>query len=346
MKKLILFTSLALLTFSCSNQEFEDTQDTSGSNSIRSATNESFTVERTKFIGGSEFSGYYVDAPGNLYGMYNKGYLDLEYAFNDDWEMISTLPYEEYYSGGDPIHDICVDINRNVYCITRQNYLLTVPEYVYDYYDQNYKNLTDKFPANTVFLGLTASQDNTNIFVITAQGDDSNDYWKSYNKQKVYRIAANGNVTEVVSNLQAMIVPNNNLFRYVSSSYSREIKFFTYTSILSKSQGAFAYGLSSDGRYYKVNVTSGEIVYYTPRTPIQHLTAGTKKTNPIALSGRTIIEVRPNQSTDIVIGTLPDVIEDKPVLFLSNADATLFYIVTMKDEVNSQPQTYRLKLNK
>lgn len=342
------------MLLSCANVEIEDSRnDLSKIEAENILKSSSLTVDDMIMFGGAVYIDYYADAVGNLYSTYSKGYLDyLDLSNNSSYQLhalqssiTNSSSTNGYFDVPESVLDFCVDINQNFYCITQKNYLLKVSDGGYDKYgykiDQQV-NLSDKFPENTVFLGITASQDNANIFVTTAMGDGSSNYWKTYTEQKIYRINANGNVAEVVSSVKVPITPNPNI--YLDGSY--EHKLFIYKNVLSKAKGAFVYGMDAKGTYFKAGVNTGEVTYYTPRVPIQHLTGATNKANPIALSGRQILELRSNSTTDIVIGTLPESIKGEPVLFLSNADATIFYVVVNEYTGESfQPICYRLRLN-
>lgn len=289
-------------------------------------------------------SEYYVDAPGNIYGIYSKGYVDF-LALSNEWSQISEgIGYVSGIDiGGKPCYGFCLDLNENTYYITSNNRLLKQNR------AQQIKDLTDSFPENTVFLGITGAQVNANIFVATAQGDGTDNPWQSYSRQTIYRIAGNGNVTLVAENIHAPVVPNAPYM----VDYGAEEKMFVYTSVLSKRQGAFLYGMDANKKYYMVNTNTGEVEYYTPKVPIQFLTAGTSSAKAIALSGRQILELRPYVAKDLVIGYLPDLIpEDAKVMnFYTNADATIFYVVVLQEFVSDwsggtylNPTLYRLRV--
>ena len=355
MKKYLLIFSLLFIAMSCSDNTFEDFEPMDSSNeAMTRAVTDTLTAELVDYFSSWHYSDFYVDAPGNLYGVYSKAYLIYE-GLSDDPESERSQnnndSFEQTYSdvldiGDKPTYGFCVDLNHNAYYITSNNLLVKEGRV------GPCQDLTNKFPENTVFLGITTAQVNSNVFVTTAQGDGSGNFWKSYDTQTLYRISANGTVTKISEKIYAPLVPNAPL---VESYYTsiRSFKMFTYTSVLSKAKGAIAYGMDADGNYFKVNTVNGEVNYYIPRQSLQFLTAGTEIANPIALSGRKILQIRPNLNKDLVLGVLPSAIpEDARVLnFFTNANATIFYIVILETKTGydgtlfKAPSVYRLRLN-
>ena len=341
---------LACVVVSCSQDDVIDQSFNEDAEVNTRAVTDTLTAERVEHFSNWGHIDFYVDAPGNLYSVLDKAYLEM-IDLSNVWHEI-TKGLTDYWMenpldiGSKPTYGLCVDLNDNIYYIGSNNTLVKVNRV------GQRQDLTDKFPENTVFLGIVTAQVNSNVFVATAQGDGSDNPWKNYDKQTLYRIAANGNVTKLAEDVYAPVVSKP----YGSSEWRNDIEnpnVFTYTSILSKAKGAVAYGMDANGYYYKVNTTTGEVTYYTARQPLQFLTAGTAVVNPIALSGRQILQIRPNLNKDLVIGVLPSSIpEGAEVLnFLTNADATIFYIVILetKTEYNGtlyeEPSVFRLRLN-
>lgn len=291
----------------------------------------------------------YIDAPGNLYAVYSKGYFNL-YLLDNKFIDISfgigeggstpytNWPYFKHTFG------FCRNLNDTYYCVTSANRLLALP------YGDAYglKDLSDKFPANTVFLGLTASHDTPDVFVSTAMGDGSENHRKNYSTQKIYRIDGDGNITEVAAIDAGPVFNPDYMFDYSEGSDNHTEMLFPYSSVVAKSKGSAVYGLLEDGRYYKANIANGQVTYYSSRLPIQHLAGGTNRAYPVALSGRQVVELRHDQNSDRIIGSLPDSI-GKPLYFLSNADQSIFYICTFEKSKNSGyygMQVYRLRVNR
>lgn len=355
MKTKKLSKALWLLYFfmivSCSQNDIleqEICDNTDGTVTTRAA-NDTLLAERLASvnIGSWNHSEYYVDAPGNIYGMYSKGNLHILNLSNEWFQTDYGVQSVSEVCMDKPCYGFCFDLNENGYYITSNNLLIKQDR------SGKAKDLTDKFPENTVFLGITSAQINGNIFVSTAEGNGDENPWQSYSTQIIYRISGTGTVTKIAENIQAPLIPNPSYTVTDAWGDTYTYKMFTYTSVLSKRQGTYLYGMDSNNKYFMVNTSNGEVTYYTPKVPIQFLTAGTSYARALALSGRQILELRPNAAKDIIIGTLPSSIPNDATLlnFYTNADATIFYVVALHEysfygeTPCLTPVLYRLRLN-
>jgi hypothetical protein len=332
MKKM-LFCALAVALAACAQESIdnplpgdpEQTADTRAANDV-------FNAEIVDGYGFSDATSYWVNADGDMWHIRNKGYFYSVTAADSLAVQIAPefrLPYSEFPYA---CTYMCVDKGDYLYTITPKNYLIKFkfhPDvnnfYSYDEIWANAIDLTPLFPAGTVFVGMTDNPVNGHIFVSTAQGDSS-DPWVRYEQQDIYRITPNGAVSKVLSNIEASIEPKNmSSPGYLDPYWEQLLK---YPAALSKASGAHLWGMDCDGDIFKANATSGAVEYFTPRVAVQCFTAASGKGNPYALSGNRIVELRPAQSTDRVVGSLPATLADfTPIELLVNSDASIFYLV-------------------
>lgn len=320
----MLFCALAVVLVACAKEPALNTE--AGNPDETAATRAATDIFKAELVSsdGAGRPSYWVTPDGDLWGMIFKGYFG---------RLINAYEFHpgdmEPYTGLDQTSvAACLDTENSLYTITPRNYLIKFNKPDYDW--ATAIDLTPRFPAGTVFIGLTASSDNTNVFVTTAHGSGSGDHFVRYEKQDLYRVAANGNVTKVVSDIAAPVEP-------IQPSYwSSKV----YDNCLFKANGAFVWGMNCNGNIFKAGTMNGSIEYFTPRVPVQCFTAASAKNNPYALSGNRIIELRPAMATDVVVGNVPATITGTPVILLTNTDATIFYLITGGEYINDNGYSY------
>lgn len=327
MKKM-LFCALAVVLTACAKESAFNPE--AGNPDETVATRSAGDIFKAEKMYTSNSQGFWVDPVGNLWSMYSKGC----FFTVPNWEMQFNIafmaPYNEAYHNSIAS---CLDAENSLYIITPKNYLIKFnkPDDWATAID-----LTPRFPAGTVFIGMSPSSDNTNLFVTTAQHSGSDDHLVRYEKQDLYRVAANGNVTKVVSDIAAPVEPVQRPLHWSGSTDGggsmNDMK--VYDNCLFKANGAFVWGMDCDGQIFKAGTVNGQVQYFTPRVPVQCFTAASMKNNPYALSGNRIIELRPTMASDLVVGNIPATVTGTPVLLLTNADATIFYVITDGERIN------------
>lgn len=308
-KCLIYFLSMAaFVATSCTSDQFSDisvAETNAASQDVKSAADKVFKME---YVASGALANYYgtnsmcTDSFGNLYFLSINSYFEpLNIKVNKyDITTGQTSVLFELGSLSHPAfcdtQSICIDNEQNLY------YADLFYIYKINLREGSIVNLTSRFPAQHNFTGLCAA-DNGNVFVNS---------WGS-----LYRITAQGNVTEI---------------NHGNMDYSN----------IFKSSGAFVYGFpsmitfESSNPFFKASTTNGTVETYNDyRIPIQSLTAALNNSNAYALSGNTIMELRPNLAKDLLVGTIPDYIINKdgslkklghPSWIIANANASIFYI--------------------
>lgn len=281
-----------------------------------------------------------LDAEGYLCAMYPKGYWD-KYNNAIPIDYIFGTYLFNIFSDFRLARSACMGIDEVSYFVTPENKLIKLTvgdisswdQVSWDkdpfrvYYDDsvylmNIIDLTPSFPSDVVFLSLTAA-DNGNVFVTTGKAADG-EYGDTFPNHTLYRISAAGRPTEIVTinaPVAATLVTD-----WGPWAYYEAIPQIEYPNILSKSNGATLYGLDANGNGYKIFSGTGVVEFFTPRVPVKCLTAALGTNNPYALSGNTIVELRPNMAKDIEIGTIPADIAQNAYTLRVNADATAFYV--------------------
>lgn len=273
--------------------------------------------------------------PGVSICLDTEGYLCLMYSKGNYFKYDTNAPYGSYSLGLEYfdylrlVRSTCIDTNDILYFITFDNSLIKVSNCWST--NRNCVDITSSFPSDAVFLSLTAA-DNGNVFVTTGDSSDGN-YGATFPSHTVYRIASGGNVTEIATvnaSVSATLVADWVGWEVVEWMLP-PIPQIEYPSILLKANGSLLYGLSSNGNCYKITATTGAVEYFTPRVTVDLLAGSLNGNNPYALSGNTIVEIRPNLAKDIVIGTIPADIAANAYTLRVNADATAFFVGTIEN---------------
>ncbi|WP_165020272.1 hypothetical protein [Dysgonomonas sp. ZJ279] len=322
MKKTILIFSLVAISFaSCSSDAEINDISANGAVETKSALDKIFTVEKVADdirFGGVNSNSTCTDLDGNLYFVKRSSLDVMKYDLQTKEVTVAFKLPEGIYSGG----SICVDYQKNLY------YAVNSKLYKISAVDGSVTDLSSRIPVLVDHIAGICAAENGNVFL------------SGYNNaERIFKITPQGQITEVTS--------------YIRGEYP-----YLKGSSLVKSKGSYVYVVSlmeenpDNKRYLKINTTNGQIEDLSAHTPVQAISATHSKDNPYALSGNYIVRIRPTETSDLLIGTIPSYITDEngelvPLEHLANfcinAEATVFYVMSYDYDQNKSV-CYKLTL--
>lgn len=281
------------------------------------AANDLFNVSPISSFWWEGYHTFCSDAATNsIYGAYGK---------SDYCHILNLMTGELIFLFFPPKFGIpfnfCFDNKQNIYVVGdfgQDGMVLDYNKFIEISADcSSYVSLHTLFPAGCEFLGI-CSAENGNIFIRTKQ--------PSGDLHSIYRLTTQGILAKLVDGIDAAYSYSNNYFNQ------------TNTRNLMKANGTLIYGLDNNKNFFKANTNTGSVEYFTPRIPVLDYATALQMNNLYALSGRRIVELRPNMANDLVVGTIPDsyknsvgqmeeVGEPQYIIYI-NPDATEFYIST------------------
>lgn len=324
MKKIFILIFSCCFFAGCSEQEIIESVNDSNEPQPRATSDIFKLTEVFKF---TDINPDYelergVDNEGNFYWIDSNNQV-FKYDFISN-ETILFAPYEGLIYPG----YFCFDENNNFCHIVvddnndeKNYYLRRITSDGRSISDQRL-NLPD-IPVPSWYwpykpYGICAAP-NGNIFILL-HGDLGN--------LKCYRLSTNGIFTELGMDLS--------MISYQSARIS-----------LMKASGGTQYIVSTfDPGYWKLNPNTLSLEHLDSELSLHFMncTAGSGKGNLYALDGRKVVQLRPNATSNLVIGTIPDkyyengryVTVGEPEEIYMNADGSVFYIVAYCPEENSE----------
>ncbi|WP_165043589.1 hypothetical protein [Dysgonomonas sp. ZJ709] len=332
MKKTILIFSLVAISFaSCSSDAEINDISANGAVETKSALDKIFTVEKVAddiSIAGSSGNIACTDLDGNFY--FAEGTDVMKYDLQTK-ETVKAFKLPEKFEG---YVALCVDQQKNLY------YKAFDKLFKISGVDGSVADLTSRipFPTNTtavVLCGITAAE-NGNVFL---SGYAYQDVPTPLIREHIFKVTPQAVISEFAS--------------YVRGDYP-----YLKGSSLVKSKGSYVYVVDlkeenpDNNRYLKINTTNGQIEDLSAHTPVKAISATHSKDNPYALSGNDIVRIRPTETSDLLIGTIPSYITDENGELVSlgylgnfwmNAEATVFYVMS-HDYGQNKSACYKLTL--
>ena len=307
MRKIILFTTLALFLGSCAKDNTPQTPQTDHSSDLLTRSiNDIFTVTDIgpydMYNNKTLFHSIYSDSLGNLYCGDNDNFLRYYDATTGTWNQAYLDEYgnavgQTYYTGSN-IDAIAIDGNGNwTFIWDVEGVFKVTPNF------NSTVDLTSFFPGRP-FGGLCIAP-NGNMFVCIDSLSNSYDYYT----EKIYRLSPNGILTLIAD-----------------VEFTASQRTFYSTNILAKASGANLYLFAGPLFYSKINTNTKEVTNYNPGVPIKAYAAAINKANLYGISGNRVLELRPN-GNHVVVGLIPNSLDFASIsTFCINDDATLFFV--------------------
>jgi len=306
-----ILTSLA----SCSNHAFDAYAFNETKIETNSGLNKFFRVEKIAddFVCTGSGNCICTDLDGNFYYLAQGVDMNMQEVkkYNPKTRKVTSfisITLGMNQSGDiDLIESFCIDSHGDLYYTSWNNKLVKV-----SVIDQSITELNQSIPVDPqesdILSGLVMAEDG-NVFFSGGVYD---------RKEKIFKITPKGTIVKV-------------------AEYDREKYRNLRSSSLFKCKGSYVYAWVGK-EYLKINTTNGNIEeYLSVHSPVQIISATYSQNNPYALQGYNIVRLRPNQDSDLLIGTIPsNVIGNDNLIsmnvpvpggFCMNAEATVFYVV-------------------